>query len=1830
MGYSTLKKLRGNLKAIGIALTHEKGSPLGESEREALKGYAGFGGIKAVLYANGTMEEWTRQGATKEDLKLHPLIQELHELLHKHFDEQQYRQVISSLRESVLTAFFTPRVVPETFFSALAQQGITPQKMYEPSAGAGVFIDQAILYLPGLQEINAVEKDLVTARILEVLNEGSEVPTKVQAIGLEETSREENGRYDLVVSNIPFGNFSVFDPDHTDNAISGRIHNYFFAKGLDKLADGGLLAFVTTDAFLNHPGNRRAREYLFGRADYVSLLVMPDNLMKDTGNTEAPSHFLVVQKNDRKTAPKTMENLLMGTQERTNEFGNYPINGLIAISEHDMVLGDEVRAGTNQYGKASQNIRQKGPLELIADQMAIQLKLGLEYRFDRKSFDNALLQPAGFELKQFTFMPVPASQAKASEQVQLGLFDAMPAESIGRAFDYIQQHDNAMIRRDSVRMIASVSTREQPLHESIVLLTARSHQKGRFLYKLYSNVNEIEFPSVWFNAEHLDRELKQLSDTLRQFDHQYIYTGDGNFKKMFALDRDAQAFVFGLQDHYREGMLFHLNGTIGWIESLDTKTDRAMFRELPQQANYSFYRDYIALRDQYLKFDGLAGDGDPIDREQLGSSYDHFVDHYGQLNLPKNSALLRRDLAYGQIMLGSLERKAGKVFVKADVLMENLQQRQEPLRTDDPLEALARSLNDHGKVLLDEISAILQKNEAEVLEALKGCIYLDPESREWQTADHYLSGNVVAKLKVAERMAGDDPYLRESLEAIRAVQPDRIPFALLDFNFGERWIPADYYGRYASKVFELETQVVYFPSLDRYKVDAKGSNVKLNQEYAIRPKSGKNMYGETLMENALENTAPFFTYGEKIGNITRHFPDNEATQLAHQKIENLRQGFVEWLHELPHEDKTALEDLYNETFNCYRLREFDGSHQKFPGFVPGNLGIETLYSSQANGVWRVLQNNGGLIDHEVGLGKTLIMLLGAMEMKRLGICQKPMIIALKANVDEIADTFRKAYPNARLIAPGPDDFSPANRTRIFHEIKNNKFDCVIISHDQFGMIPQAPEVQRMIIATELENVELDMETAKKLDRQASKQMLKGLEIRKKNLSNNLKEVVRRIEERKDEGIDFQKMGIDHLFVDESHKFKNLSFTTRHNRVAGLGNIRGSQKAMNLLFAIRTLQQERNSDLCATFLSGTPISNSLTELYLIFKYLRPMEMERQGISNFDGWAAVFAKKTTDFEFSVTNEIIAKERFRHFIKVPELALFYNEITDYKTASHIRLDKPEIEEILVNIAPTPDQEDFIKKLMQFAKTGDARLIGRQPLNADEQTARMLIATNAAKKMAIDMRLIDESYGDHPNSTVNICARKVAEIYRESAAYRGTQLIFSDIGTPTTTAFNIYDAIKEKLVRDLGIPAGEISFIHDSNWSNLNQRPGMLKKVNDGNIRILFGSTEKAGTGLNIQNRMAALHHVDIPWKPSEFDQRNGRGSRKGNWVAKQYYNNKVKAYIYATEQSLDTYKFNLLKNKQLFISQMKNNQLQVRSIDEGAVDEKSGMNFAEYIAILSGDTTLLEKAKLDKRIAVMENLKKAHFRELHSNQWKLRGNNERKEKLTRNIELLGTDAEHYHRHLQHGKDGVKLNPIKLDGLESADAKEIGSFIIGLHRRELSGRKPVKIGSLYGFDLYVSPHLSMMTAKPENRFYARRHDDGIWYNYNNGYPNVDNPKLAARYFLNAIDMVGDLLERHRKELADLDKDIAMLKPLTERTFGKEGELEELKRKAERMEREIALNIQQKQMLQDGSIDGDRENKVQNGKVLKLNRSEGEDMDIPSVDSMETEKVKRPKRMRI
>ena len=1248
------------------------------------------------------------------------------------------------------------------------------------------------------------------------------------------------------------------------------------------------------------------------------------------------------------------------------------------------------------------------------------------------------------------------------------------------------------------------------------------------------------------------------------------------------LDLSPRPFNGMLEPHHRDGsMVLDASRNLGYLK--DITPYGATFQPL-DLTGYQKEKAmlYVSLRDTYERlynYEAEYHDEGVAQREALNTCYDEFVMRYGKLNAKQNVKLVMMDAGGRDIL--SLERAEDGKFIKADIFERPVSFSVENYaNVGSPEEALSASLNKFGTVNLDYMREINDSTEEELLNALKGRVFYNPLVTGYEIKDRFIAGNVIEKAERIEAWMENNPEserlseVKQALEALKEAEPQRIAFEDLDFNFGERWIPTGVYAAYMSHLFGTDVKIAYSASMDEFSVACGYRTMKITDEFLVKGYY-RNYDGMHLLKHALHNTCPDMMKSigkDEHGNDIK-VRDSEGIQLANAKIDEIRNGFSEWLEEQSPQFKERLTTMYNRKFNCFVRPKYDGSHQAFPDLNLKGLasrGIQSVYPSQKDCVWMIKQNGGGICDHEVGTGKTLIMCIAAHEMKRLNLAHKPMIIGLKANVAEIAATYQAAYPNARILYASEKDFSTANRVRFFNNIKNNDYDCVIMSHDQFGKIPQSPELQQRILQAELDTVEENIEVLRQQGKNVSRAMLKGLEKRKHNLEAKLEKVEHAIKSRTDDVVDFKQMGIDHIFIDESHQFKNLTFNTRHDRVAGLGNSEGSQKALNMLFAIRTIQERTGKDLGATFLSGTTISNSLTELYLLFKYLRPKELERQDIRCFDAWAAIFAKKTTDFEFNVTNNVVQKERFRYFIKVPELAAFYNEITDYRTAEDVGVDRPHKNEILHHIPPTPDQEYFIKQLMEFAKTGDATLLGRLPLSETEEKAKMLIATDYARKMALDMRMIDSNYEDHPDNKASHCAKMIAEYYHKYDAHKGTQFVFSDVGTyQPGDGWNVYSEIKRKLIEDYGIPASEVRFIQECKTDKA--RKAVIDAMNAGTVRVLFGSTSMLGTGVNAQKRCVAIHHLDTPWRPSDLQQRDGRGVRAGNEIAKHFAGNNVDVIIYAVEKSLDSYKFNLLHCKQTFISQLKSGAMGARTIDEGAMDEKSGMNFSEYMALLSGNTDLLDKAKLEKRIASLDGERKSFNKGKRDSEFKLEAKTGELRNNTAVIEAITEDWNRFLSVVQTDKEGNRLNAVKVDGVDSTDEKILGKRLQEIAKNATTGGLYKAVGELYGFPIKVVSERMLKEGLEftDNRFVV---EGNYKYTYNNGHLAMADPVAAARNFLNALERIPSIIDQYKAKNEVLEKEIPQLQEIAGKVWKKEDELKQLKSELAALDRKIQL----------------------------------------------------------
>ena len=1895
MAYNRKQRLNDNIKAIETAfiLDREQRTPTAR-ERLLLERYCGFGGLKCIL--NPARELADAVHWAKSDLELFAPTVELHRLIRENSkNESEYKQLMDSLKQSVLTAFYTPSAVTEALTDVLKEHQIIPEKVLEPSAGIGAFVDSVLDNNPKA-DIMAFEKDLLTGKILRHLHPEQ----KVRIEGFEKIEKPFNDYFDLAISNIPFGDVAVFDPSYTAMKgmralVTRRIHNYFFVKALDTVRDGGLVAFITSQGVLNAKNNSAARFMMLYHADLVSAIRLPNNLFTENANTEVGSDLIILQKNSQKESLRGDDNLLDTVY---NDENRIPTNNYF-LEHPERIIHTTAKLDTDPFGKPAMIYTHEDGVEGIAEDLRKMLHedfkknlnlnryLGIEetkaeevkeVEETEKIEETEKMKPSIEEKQNDTVVSLqkqekPTDDAELSQKsnhqqppVQMTLFDLWGMEeenrqtvhstkkkaevtvgavakkvsrkkasplvkSVNPTFEVVtkpvEKEEKPSLtdakeqetRQEAKPILpgdepyASISWEENPPINGFYEMMMTMAPEDRVLLRQKAELHRQEQLKALGVEDTLDPKFKppmepievlkvqighgqskgneakedsKTQSTLKETNHEREQQKEQERKREEQARKKEDAmkprpFDEKLESFHREGsMVLDSARNIGVLKDLTKYGATFMPLDLNMEQKEKAVL-YIALRDAYQKLYTYEAEEQTENkqmRESLNVYYDAFFIRFGNLNAKQNVKFILMD-ASGRDML-SLERVENGQFTKSDIFDHPVSfSLDEVSHVDSPEEALTASLNKFGRIDLPYMTELSDMPEQELTEALKGRIYYNPLIDGYEIADRFIAGNVIEKAERIEEWLKENPdhaIVRESLEALKASIPEPIAFEDLDFNFGERWIPTGVYSAYMSHLFNTQVSIVYSDSMDEYSAKCSMKTMAITDEYMVKGYY-RHYDGMSLLKHALHNTCPDMmkSIGEDEHGNDIKVRDSEGIQLANAKIDEIRNGFTEWLEEQSDSFKERLTTMYNRKFNCFVRPKYDGSHQTFPGLdlkaLGGKYGVKSVYPSQKDCVWMLLQNGGGICDHEVGTGKTLIMCMAAHEMKRLGMAHKPMIIGLKANVAEIAATYQTAYPHARILYASEKDFSTKNRVSFFNNIKNNDYDCVIMSHDQFGKIPQSPELQRQILQAELDTVEENLEVIRTQGKDVSRGMLKGLEKRKQNLEAKLQKIAYSIEQRTDDVVDFRMMGIDHLFVDESHQFKNLMFNTRHDRVAGLGNSEGSQKALNMLFAIRTIQERTGRDLGATFLSGTTISNSLTELYLLFKYLRPKELERQDIRCFDAWAAIFAKKTTDFEFNVTNNIVQKERFRYFIKVPELAAFYNEITDYRTAEAVGVDRPEKNEILHNIPPTPEQEDFIQKLMEFAKTGDATILGRPPLSETEEKAKMLIATDYARKMALDMRMIDPTCEDHPDNKASHCAKMIADYYKRYDNYKGTQFVFSDLGTYRPGEWNVYSEIKRKLIEDYGIPSSEIRFIQEC--KNERARKAVIAAMNEGSVRVLFGSTSMLGTGVNAQKRCVAIHHLDTPWRPSDLAQRDGRGVRAGNEIAKLYADNKVDVIIYAVEKSLDSYKFNLLHCKQTFISQLKSGALGARTIDEGAMDEKSGMNFSEYMAILSGNTDLLDKAKLEKKVASLEGERKSFNRGKRDSETKLQS---KTAELGNNKASLKGMTEDYGKFMgkaKKDKDGNILNLITLDGVESTNLEVIGKHLQMLAEKETTGGQYKRIGEIYGFPVKIVSKTSFENGLPfvDNRFFV---EGNYKYQYNYGHIAKSDPIAAANNFLNALQKIPSYIEQYDSRCKALEKEIPQLEEIAGKTWKKEEELKGLKAELAALDRKIQLEL--------------------------------------------------------
>lgn len=1072
----------------------------------------------------------------------------------------------------------------------------------------------------------------------------------------------------------------------------------------------------------------------------------------------------------------------------------------------------------------------------------------------------------------------------------------------------------------------------------------------------------------------------------------------------------------------------------------------------PRKADH-IPHDYI--RQVMLRGTGFEGGFDRVvqifqnemeagKRTALISVYDTFIKKFGYLNSRTNQTAFREDAGYS--LISSLEETDddGKVVGKADMFSKRTIRKAVPVtHVDTSVEALSVSMGEKAAVDLEYMEGLTTKSREEIISDLKGIIFKVPESGTWQTSEEYLSGNIRKKLISAEKALQGDASYSDNVEYLKKAMPKPLTASEIEVRLGATWINAEYIEQFMKDVlhtpqrlFSREWVAVKFAPIN-CEWNIKGKNADSYNPLVTGTYGTGRINAYQILENTL-NLKDVKVYDRILqpDGSEKRVINREQTMLASQKQDALKEAFKDWIFRDP-ERREVLVKKYNELFNSSRPRTYDGSHLKFPGMTPD---VE-LKPHQLNAVAHVMYGDNTLLAHCVGAGKTFEMIASAMESKRLGLCHKSLFVVPNHLTEQWAGDFLHLYPGANILAATEKDFEPARRKRFCARIATGDYDAVIIGHTQFAKIPLSDERQKRLMQEQIDEITESISEAKASNGEHF--TIKQMEKTKKNLEVRLAKL--NDAGKKDNAVTFEQLGVDRLFVDESQEFKNLFLFTKMRNVAGISQ-NDSQKASDMYGKCRYID-EITGGRGITFATGTPISNSMTELYTNMRYLQAGRLKELGFENFDAWASTFGETQTAIELAPEGTgYRAKTRFAKFFNLPELISLFKESADIQTADMLKLPVPECDYENVVLKPSVFQQDIVKSL------GD-RAENIRKGGVDSSIDNMLKVTSDGRKCAIDQRLINPDLPDNENSKVNACAARAYDIWKETAEDKSTQLIFCDASTPRSDGgFDVYHAIKDKLIAK-GVPDKEIAFIHDANTKK--QKAELFSKVRSGQVRFLLGSTAKMGAGTNVQTRLIALHHIDVPWRPSDIEQQEGRILRQGN------QNERVKIFRYVTENTFDSYSWQLIENKQKFIGQIMTSKSPVRSCDD--VDE-AALSYAEVKALATGNPYIKEKMTLDTEVAKLK-LLKANFK---SQKYRLEDaiNKEypvRIAKLEEKIEGLRQDI------ITRGSGEILSDgfEIRINGVTYDDKKEGGAALIAAARESKTPERTM-IGDYKGFKLY------------------------------------------------------------------------------------------------------------------------------------------------------------------
>lgn len=1613
-------KYRNNITAIKVLKQIEaeyRTATLEEQKQLSL--YSGWGGLANAFESDN--DKWKNE------------YSELKELL----TDDEY----TAARSSVLDAFFTDSVIIDSIYKVMQNAGFKGGNILEPAMGIGNFFGRLPSELRENSKLYGVEKDSLSGRIAQKLYPQADITID----GFENTHFQDNS-FDVAIGNIPFGDFGVIDKKYSSQNL--KIHDYFFVKSLDKVRDGGVVAFVTSKGTLDKKDSS-FRRALAEKADLVGAVRLPNNAFKSAG-TEVTPDIIFLQK---RSAP--LENIPswvnVGTTENGLSINNY------FIEHPEMVLGDIVQ-GNKLYGRTD-------------DTMCVPFADGR-----------------------------PLSQL-LPEAVKNIVFTYSPAKEV----------------------ISPVFKTEAVI----------SKPEGLRSQSFYKSSNDIYFYGSNSAGELVTVSAKDLLD-----------------KKYTSKNIDRLTAFIEIRDTLRELL------EVQQHDNNDTEVERL--------------------------------------QHKLNAIYDSFYDKYGLMHSRYNRNILGFDGAYP--LVASLEQDYDKnvLIQKSDIFTQRVNIPKPQIEhIDTASEALAVCVAEKGHIDFGYMSELTDIDKKSLEDSLRnsGEIYPVPMHTEnenneyiYQTASEYLSGDIYNKLDIAETYAAVDSIYNANVTALKAALPTPLKAGDIDVNLGATWIAPEYYEKFMYKLFET-------PLFNRS--DGIFKNDKISVEYSEY--SGKWFISNKAADKSVTVTKTYGAYGysayqilEAALNLTEpkvyknkldengqtmfdkngtpiRVIDVPATQVVQQKANKIRREFKNWLFS-DSKRRSDIVDTYNRTFNCIRPREYDGSHLRFPGM---NSNIE-LHEHQKNAIAHAIYGGNTLFAHSVGAGKTFEMIATAMECKRLGLCHKSLFAVPNHLTEQVGADFLKLYPNANILVATKDDFKAENRKRLMSKIATGNYDAVIIGHTQLKMLPLSPERQEKIYKEQIENIVAGIAELKHNEGNGFK--VKDMERTKRNLENQLEKLQ---SSKKDNTVYFEELGIDKLFIDEAHEFKNLFCTTKLQNVSGISS-RASQRATELFAKCRYLD-EKTGGKGVVFATGTPLSNSVTELHTMMRYLNyDFLVNHNNMQNFDNWVSTFGTQKKEYELAPAgNKFKERTRIAEYANLPELMSMFKMIADVRTADTLNLKVPDCELHIVDVEPTELQTELVEELSDRAdKVNNG--------SVDPSQDNMLKITGDGRKLGLDPRLIDPSFDDDPGTKLNVCVNNVFDIYDKTSEKKLTQIIFCDLGVPGKNSsvdskdddiksvaeldsleesgkFCVYDDIRDKLIAK-GVPADEIAYIHSAKTET--QKSELFAKVRSGEVRILLGSTSKMGTGTNVQDKIIALHDLDVPWRPSDLEQRRGRMVRQGN------INEKVHLYRYVTKGTFDAYSYQLLEKKQKFISQVMTSKAPGRKCAD--VDQ-AALTYSEIKALCTGDERIREKLTLENQVKELQALKSEYSSTKYELEDKVNAYPEARKKLLMDIGNVSKDLETVKSIPYNTKDGNYQVEITLGAdtysLRDEEARKAATKALTNAFAQVKGdankNKRVNIGQLANFGIEVindGYFFDKITATLRGN-YAYSVELG-----------VSNP-VNLKKIENLLFKVENVLNDKKSELNKLDIDYKTAQNMLNKPFEFEDELNSSTKRLDELT--TALNIE-------------------------------------------------------